>query len=84
MLKCMDTAVCCTRVSRMSCGLCDFVWLLAFEEAQQPIASAQRGFSLLLALIVIMIIRFCIYINEKGIYAYISLADGQEKHFLTS
>lgn len=31
-----------------------------------------------------MIIRFCIYITEKGIYAYISLADGQEKHFLTS
>lgn len=31
-----------------------------------------------------MIVRFCIYIAEKGIYAYISLEDGQEKHFLVS
>lgn len=31
-----------------------------------------------------MIIRFCIYITEKGIYTYTFLEDGQEKHFLMS
>lgn len=83
-MKGMDIAACCTHGSRMSCGLGDFVQLLACKESQQPIGSVQRGFSPDLAPVVIAIIRFCIYINEKLIYAYISLENGQEKHFLRS